>query len=62
MSPEPTQQTTFRLPISLLARLDHLATTMTRTRPGITVTRADVVRMLLLRGLEAVDGEGEVTP
>lgn len=56
-----TQQTSFRLPVSLLVRLDQLARAMTEARPGIAVTRADVVRMLLLRGLESESIDQEVT-
>lgn len=57
MNNEPTKQTTFRLPVALLVRLDHLAAIMTQTRPGISITRADVVRMLLLRALEIAERE-----
>lgn len=60
MTNERTKQAAFRLPVSLLVRLDDLAAAMTQKQPGISVTRADVVRMLLLRALEAA--EHEVAP
>ena len=50
--PEATQQTAFRLPISLLARLDQYAERMRGEQKGLTVTRADVVRLLLTRALD----------
>lgn len=52
MPRQPTRQTATRLPEGLLARLDDFAGRMTRDSPGMTVTRTDVVRMLLVRGLE----------
>lgn len=53
MPNEPTRQAAFRLPETLLNRLDELAAAMSRERPGLKITRADVVRMLLVRGLDA---------
>jgi hypothetical protein len=50
--PEATQQAAFRLPKSLLARLDRYAERMRGEQKGLTVTRADVVRMLLMRALD----------
>ncbi len=50
-----TQQTAFRLPIDLLNRLDKYAKRLEQASPGLTVTRADVVRMLLSRGLDQVE-------
>ena len=52
MPNEPTRQAAFRLPESLLNRLDDLAATLTREQPGLKITRADVVRMRLVRGLD----------
>jgi hypothetical protein len=50
---DPTQQVAFRLPVSLLERLDAYADRMRDAQPGLTVTRADVVRVLLARALDA---------
>ena len=50
--PEATQQVAFRLPLSLLARLDQHAERMRGEQKGLSVTRADVVRLLLTRALD----------
>ena len=52
--PEATQQVAFRLPLSLLARLDQHAERMRAEQKGLTVTRADVVRLLLMQALDNV--------
>ena len=49
---DPTQQVAFRLPASLLERLDDEVGVMTKERPGVKVTRADAVRVLLLEALD----------
>lgn len=49
-----TEQVAFRLPKKLVARLDEYATKLANEQPGMTVTRTDVVRVLLTRGLDAV--------
>lgn len=54
MPSEPTVQCAFRLPAGLVERLDGYAETMGDDHPGITFTRADAVRVLLTRALEAV--------
>ena len=46
------RQTAFRLPVSLLARLDRYAKRMRDEQKGLNVTRADVVRLLLTRALD----------
>lgn len=51
MTNETTVQCAFRLPKSLVDRLDAFAETMTADQPGMTFTRADAVRMLLTRAL-----------
>jgi len=49
-----TTQYTFRLPDELIARLDAYAKRLSdETR--ITVTRADVVKQILLRGLDSLE-------
>jgi hypothetical protein len=54
--PQPKQQTAFRLPSALIAKLDRIAERLTAERPGIPITRADVVRMLLTRAVEEEEG------
>ena len=49
---EPTQQVAFRLPVSLVERLDAYAEHMSKEQPGIDFTRADAVRALLTRALD----------
>jgi predicted transcriptional regulator len=48
----------FRLSVDLVRRLDRHAERLRGEQPGLMVTRADVVRMFLERGLEAVEKEG----
>ncbi len=48
-----TEQVAFRLPTSLVKRLDDYAGRMAKEQPGMTFTRTDVVRVLLVRGLDA---------
>lgn len=55
MSQEATIQTAFRLPATLLERLDRHAERLRVVHPGMTVTRADVVRMLLTRALDELE-------
>lgn len=49
------KQVAFRLPSELVDRLDEYAEQVRRENPGMRVTRADVVRMLLSRGLARID-------
>lgn len=51
MSTETTRQLTFRLPEDLIARVESCVTHM-QERSGFSITRADVVRMLLTRALD----------
>jgi len=50
----PTQQTAFRLPLELLARIDRHAERLSRSS-GNHVTRADVVRALLAKALHEIE-------
>lgn len=50
---ESTKQVAFRLPESLVARLDAYAEQLSIAQPGIAFTRADAVRLLLTRALDA---------
>jgi len=54
---DPTKLTAFRLPQSLIARLDRCAAKVAETTPWAKVTRADVARMALIRGLDAWEAE-----
>jgi hypothetical protein len=54
-----TRQIAFRLTEGLLSRLDRLAKRLSGERPGLRVTRTDVVRMLLTRGLDEAEGREE---
>lgn len=64
LKPEETRQTAFRLPVSLIDRLDgYCANTAKRT--GIQVSRTDVVRALITLGLDLldeVDGDPDLPP
>jgi predicted DNA-binding protein len=50
---EPTKQVAFRLPASLLKRLDAHAERLRREAPWSNATRADAARALLTEALEA---------
>jgi len=56
MAKEPTQQVAFRLPDSLVARLDRHVERMTKEHPGLDFSRADAVRSLLTRALDEIEG------
>lgn len=56
MSSEPTIQCAFRLPASLVERLDAHAVHMSEKNPGVTFTRADAVRLLLTSALGPAPG------
>jgi hypothetical protein len=53
------KMTAFRLEAALLKRLDKYAERLSK-ETGLPATRADVVRLLLMRGLESVEqGHGK---
>lgn len=55
---EPTKQTAFRLPVSLLDRIERYAAARTNAAEGFAeVTRADVVRVLVTRSLDVLETE-----
>ena len=59
---ENDKQTAIRLPAELLERIDRLAERWRAERPGMRMTRSDVLRVLVLEGLEraeAAPGRGE---
>jgi hypothetical protein len=61
MAKEPTTQVAFRLPDSLIARLDRHVERMTKEHPGLDFTRADAVRSLLTRALDQIEGSSAPT-
>jgi len=50
-----TQQAAFRLPIDLIKHLDRHVKRFQEASPGLNVTRADAVRMLLTKGLDEAE-------
>ena len=60
MSKDPSVQVAFRLPTSLVKRIDAYAARLGTETPGIEYTRADAARALLSRALEIV--EAQTTP
>jgi hypothetical protein len=56
MAKEPTTQVAFRLPDSLIARLDRHLERMAKEHPGLDFSRADAVRSLLTRALDQIEG------
>jgi hypothetical protein len=56
MAKEPTTQVAFRLPNSLIARLDRHVERMSKEHPGLDFSRADAVRSLLTRALDEIEG------
>lgn len=55
---ENDRQVAFRLPSELVDRLDEHAEHLRRESPGVRITRADVVRLLLTRALDEVEDQG----
>jgi hypothetical protein len=51
----PTVQTAIRLDQDVLDRLDAVAAKL--SRPGLSVTRSDAMRICLLTGLQAIEKE-----
>ena len=61
MAKEPTTQVAFRLPDSLIARLDRHVERMGKEHPGLDFSRADAVRSLLTRALDQIEGPSAPT-
>jgi hypothetical protein len=55
MGREPTTQVAFRLPDSLLKRVDAHVKRMEAELPGLTFTRVDAVRSLLTGALDEIE-------
>jgi hypothetical protein len=58
MSDEASHSYTFRLPDSLIARVDAYKDALNLERPGLDSTRTDGVRMLLTHALDRVESSG----
>jgi hypothetical protein len=50
-----TVQVAIRVPEDLLERIDEYAQRISEATPGLTLTRADAVRMLMTKALDAED-------
>jgi hypothetical protein len=53
---EKTTQVAFRLPDSMIKRIDAHAERLTTANPGLHFVRVDAVRSLLARALDEVEG------
>jgi predicted DNA-binding protein len=49
------QQTGIRLPDELFARIDAYAERLRKEQPGLEVNRAMAIRLLITKGLDAVE-------
>jgi hypothetical protein len=58
--PEDQQQVSVMVPTTWVERLDAVAVNL--SEPGASMKRADVLRMCIRRGLEALEGAGHPTP
>lgn len=45
-------QTVVRLPSDVVHKIDAIAEKMSKQRPGIKITRASLIRMFVLKGIE----------
>jgi Arc/MetJ-type ribon-helix-helix transcriptional regulator len=61
MTKEPTTQVAFRLPDSLIARLDRHVERVSKEHPGLDFSRTDAVRSLLTRALDQSEGSSDPT-
>ncbi len=57
---ETTIQVAFRLPKSMVDRIDAHAARLTASHPGLEFVRVDAVRSLLARALDDVESEPDV--
>lgn len=55
--PSDTIQITARVPSAWPAEFDELAAALSRSRPGLTITRTDAYRIALARGLQELQRE-----
>lgn len=52
---KPTQQVAFRLPASLVERVDEFARQMSEAQPGFVASRTDAARVLLTQALDGAE-------
>lgn len=57
---EETRQTAFRMTVSLIKRIDAHVERLKAASPGLLVTRADVVRILVTQGLDHIEAAAAV--
>jgi len=50
-----TKAVNFRFPLTLIDRIDRHVERLRAEQPGVKVDRSDVVRLLLIRGLDDVE-------
>lgn len=56
---EKTIQLAFRLPKSMVERIDDHAKRLTAANPGLEFVRVDAVRSLLARALDEAEADGK---
>lgn len=54
-------QIAVRLPEAMVRRLDRIASRMSKEKPGVRVTRASVIRMFVLAGIDRAKPDGVPT-
>jgi hypothetical protein len=54
--PETPRQVSVQIPESWTVRLDKIAASMSAAAGGVPVRRADVLRLVIERGMDALDG------
>lgn len=56
------KQVAFRLPAEMVDELDRKAEKMSSSVPGVRITRADIVRTLLVQGLGITANQDAIVP
>jgi hypothetical protein len=52
-----TKQMAIRMDLDIIARLDQVVSRLEERTPGLKVSRADAVRVMLVRGMDAFEAE-----
>lgn len=52
-----TKQMAIRMDLDIIARLDQVVCRLEEQTPGLKVSRADAVRVMLVRGMDAFEAE-----
>lgn len=60
--PETPKQVSVQVPESWTVRLDHIAARMSAAAGGVPVRRADVLRLVIERGMGAFEAEQPAHP